>query len=225
MLLLFCCQLAVLINAFYTVFAAAWVDLEILPKWSGDIRLFSWPFCSLHQVFVCGCQQVNKKGLDVKWLSVAMRDLSKVKGFSVLADLTLADSTAMHCQHLLNSLFSFFTLAFCFFLFFPPLVIACLSQIFNFSLLLPFPTFSWICLVCTFPTVHCFHVALYHFLSLQSCWIFLTASCRMPLPSYGLCYLCLTQTKGFSSGLKASQVSPSFLPSPGTFRLTANRFT
>lgn len=48
-----------------------------------------------------------------------MRDLSKVKGFSVLADLTLADSTAMHCQHLLNSLFSFFTLAFCFFPFSP----------------------------------------------------------------------------------------------------------
>lgn len=118
--------------------------------------------------------------------------------------------------------FSFFFFHSCllFLSVFPPLVIACLSQIFNFSLLLHFPTFSWICLVCTFPTVHCFHVALHHFLSLQSCWIFLTAICRMSLPSYGLCYLCLTQTKGLSSGLKASQVSPSFLPSPGTFRLT-----
>lgn len=141
MLLLFCCQLAVLINAFYTVFAAAWVDLEILPKWSGDIRLFSWPFCSLHQVFVCGWQQVNKKGLDVKWLSVAMRDLSKVKGFSVLADLTLADSTAMHCQHLLNSLFPFFTLAFCFFLFFSP---SCHCLSFSNIQLLPSATFPHI---------------------------------------------------------------------------------
>lgn len=212
-------------NAFYTVFAAAWVDLEILPKWSGDICLFSWPFCSLHQVFVCGWQQVNKKGLDVKWLSVAMRDLSKVKGFSVLADLTLADSTAMHCQHLLNSLFSFFTLAFCFFLFFPPLVIACLSQIFNFSLLLPFPTFSWICLVCTFPTVHCFHVALHHFLSLQSCWIFSLLAAACLYPHMACATYVLPRQKASLLGLKPARLAPLFCQTPGTFRLTANRFT
>lgn len=46
-----------------------------------------------------------------------MRDLGRVKGFSVLADLTLADSTAIHCQHLLNSFFSLLpSVSFCFFL-------------------------------------------------------------------------------------------------------------
>lgn len=53
----------------------------------------------------------------------------------------------------------------------------------------------------------------------QSCWMFLVASCSMSLPSYALCYWCLTHTKGSSPGLDANQVSPSLFLDPWRFQI------
>ncbi len=144
---------------------------------------------------------------------------------------TEADSTAEDCQNLLiflSLLLPFTCLYFhSLFVISPSTIIVCVSLIFLVSYCLLQTTFLFLSLP-EFPLCRLFplsSISVSYCPSFfppslcQSCGMFLIASYSTSLPSYALCYWCLTLTKGCSPGPDASQVSPSLLLDPWRFQI------
>lgn len=153
-----------------------------------------------------------KEGPAVKWMSGAVRDLSKVKGF-LCSD---GSESGWLNSNRLPAPFEFFSLL----LPFSQLHLLPFLNVF----LLPSTTFFFFYL--NLDSVYFSHCPLFPAAIVclsfvlfwcQSCLD--VSRCSVSLPSYALCYLCITQTKGSSSGLDANQVSPFLLLDPWRFQI------